>query len=124
VNAEERVVAQVLALQPAAKDFRVTQILDGYLATRDRGLTPCGHRARTDGCKLPDGDDHEPNCHGNPFEADGHERCPCCKLATCGEPALKERHASYEDSGTCIPCVMAQEQLSIQEVAAIFNRSG
>lgn len=79
----------------------MTQIL---LKATDDGLTACRHRSRVPHCELPDDSDHEPNCDGNPFEGDGHERCPCCDLAVCGEPTFGDRDRAYEDSGHCLPC--------------------
>lgn len=90
----------------------------------DDGLTACGHRRRSEACKMPDGPHNGPIVDGNPFEADGHERCSCCGLAVCGEPTFKDRHAAYEDSGDCAPCFMATEGLDVQDLVAICDRGG
>lgn len=52
--------------------------------------------------------------------SDGHDRCPCCGMDNCDEPAIKDRNATYEEPGFCILCVMEIDGSSIEEIAAVF----
>lgn len=86
----------------------------------DTGRTVCGHRQRDDACKVPDGQ-HEFG-EGNGFNPDGHAWCQCCKLPICDEPMFKDRNQAYEEDGQCLLCIMENEDLTIEEVAAICAR--
>jgi len=54
-------------------------------------------------------------------EHDSRSECKVCGKCIADEPMLSDRYDSYDDKPYCISCVMELEELSIEEIAGIFN---
>lgn len=67
-------------------------------------------------------DESDCQCIGVGYDAhDPRNECRCCGKCVADEPAIIERSATSEDKGFCLPCAMALENCSIEDVAALFN---